>query len=265
MPEGSAGARAEQLAALRLAGREILTAPDMADLLDEAAEESLDEWQAANLREMRRARLRSAAVPPRLVEARTRANTACEMAWRTARPASDYAAVLPLLEEVVRLTVEAGEALSAALGCPALRCFARRFRARRPVRGHRSGVRRSGRLSAGLCRRRHRAAGRPAGPATRRPVPGRPPGGARPPFHGGAGFRLRPGPARCQPPSLHRRRAGRYPHHHPLRRSGFPDRALRRPARDRPRAIRGRPAPAMAASAGRPRPRHDACTRASPC
>ncbi len=118
MPEGSAGARAEQLAALRLAGREILTAPDMADLLDEAAEEPLDEWQAANLREMRRARLRSAAVPPRLVEARTRANTACEMAWRTARPASDYAAVLPLLEEVAALTVEAGQALSAALGVP---------------------------------------------------------------------------------------------------------------------------------------------------
>ena len=118
MPDGSAGARAEQMAALRLAGREILTAPDMADLLDEAAEEPLDGWQAADLREMRREWVRSAAVPPRLVEARTRANTACEMAWRTARPASDYAAVLPLLEEVVRLTVEAGQALSAALDVP---------------------------------------------------------------------------------------------------------------------------------------------------
>ncbi len=118
MPEGSAGARAEQLAALRLAGREILAAPGMADLLDEAAEEPLDGWQAANLREMRRARMRSAAVPPRLVKARTRANAACEMAWRTARPASDYAAVLPLLEEVAALAVEAGQALSAALDVP---------------------------------------------------------------------------------------------------------------------------------------------------
>ena len=118
MPEGSAGARAEQLSALQLAGREILTAGDMADLLDEADEERLDGWQAANLREMRRAWVRSAAVPPRLVEARTRANTACEMAWRTARPASDYAAVLPLLEEVAKLTVEAGQALAEALGVP---------------------------------------------------------------------------------------------------------------------------------------------------
>ena len=118
MPDGSAEARAEQMAALRLAGREILAAADMADLLEEAGEEPLDDWQAANLREMRRARMRAAAVPPNLIEARTRANTACEMAWRSARPASDFAGVLPLLEEVVRLTVEAGQALSAALDAP---------------------------------------------------------------------------------------------------------------------------------------------------
>ena len=118
MPEGSAGARAEQMAALKLVRQEILTAADMADLLDAAAEEPLDGWQAANLREMTRARLRAAAIPPGLVEARTRANTACEMAWRSARPASDYAAVQPFLAEVVRLTVEAGQALSAALDLP---------------------------------------------------------------------------------------------------------------------------------------------------
>ena len=118
MPDGSAGARAEQMAALGLVGREILTAPDMADLLDAAGEEPLGDWQAANVREMRRAWVRAAAVPPRLIEARTRANAACEMAWRTARPDSDYPAVLPLLEEVVRLTVETGRALSAALNVP---------------------------------------------------------------------------------------------------------------------------------------------------
>ena len=118
MPEGSADARAEQMAALGLVGREILTADDMADLLDEAAEEPLDGWQAANLREMRRGWMRSAAIPPRLVEARTRAHTVCEMAWRSARPKSDYASVLPLLEEVAALTVEAGQALAAALDVP---------------------------------------------------------------------------------------------------------------------------------------------------
>ena len=118
MPEGSADARAEQMAALGLVGREILTADDMADLLDEAAEEPLDGWQAANLREMRRGWMRSAAIPPRLVEARTRAHTVCEMAWRSARPKPDYASVLPLLEEVAALTVEAGQALAAALDVP---------------------------------------------------------------------------------------------------------------------------------------------------
>ena len=118
MPEGSADARAEQMAALGLAAREILAAGDMADLLDAAAEEPLDDWQCANLREMRREWVRSAAIPPRLVEARTRAHTVCEMAWRSARPASDYASVLPLLEEVATLTVEAGQAMAAALDVP---------------------------------------------------------------------------------------------------------------------------------------------------
>ena len=118
MPEGSAAARAEQMAALGLVGREILTAADMADLLDAAGEEPLDDWQTANLREMRRDWVRAAAIPPRLIEARARANAACEMAWRTARPASDYPAVLPLLEDVVRLTVEAGQAWSAAQDLP---------------------------------------------------------------------------------------------------------------------------------------------------
>lgn len=118
MPDGSADARAEQMAALKLTRREILAAADMADLFDMAAEEPLGGWQAANLHEMRREWVRSAAIPPRLVEARTRANTACEMAWRSARPASDFASVLPLLEEVAHLTIEAGEAWSAALDVP---------------------------------------------------------------------------------------------------------------------------------------------------
>ena len=118
MPEGSAGARAEQIAALRLASREILTGADMADLLDAAGQESLDGWQAANLREMRRNWVRKTAIPPDLIEARTRANSACEMAWRAARPESDFASALPLLEEVLRLTVEAGQAWSAVLDMP---------------------------------------------------------------------------------------------------------------------------------------------------
>ena len=116
MPEGSAESRAEIAAALQLVTHETLTAPEVGDLLDRAAEDELDRWQAANLREMRRRWVHKTAVEPRLVEAMARAESAAEMAWRSARPASDFRAVLPLAEELLRLTVEAGEAKAAALG-----------------------------------------------------------------------------------------------------------------------------------------------------
>ncbi|MCY4190967.1 MAG: carboxypeptidase M32, partial [Rhodospirillaceae bacterium] len=115
MPEGSAESRAEQIAALSLVGQEIVTAADMPDLLEMAQEEVLDAWQEANLREMRRQWVRQTALPSALIAARARADSACEIAWRSARSASDYAAVLPLLKEVVRLTREAGHAQAAVL------------------------------------------------------------------------------------------------------------------------------------------------------
>ena len=39
------------------------------------------------------------------------------MAWREARPANDFAAVRPLLEEVLELTRRQAEARAPALGC----------------------------------------------------------------------------------------------------------------------------------------------------
>ncbi len=65
---------------------------------------------------MRHARARAAAVPPDLVEALARACSACEQSWREARRASDFAAVLPLFAEVVRLAREQASCLAAALG-----------------------------------------------------------------------------------------------------------------------------------------------------
>ena len=77
MPEGGGAARAEQLATMRILRHEMITRPDMEDLLDSAAVGALpDEWQAANLREMRRDWVHAAAVPARLVEALSRACSA---------------------------------------------------------------------------------------------------------------------------------------------------------------------------------------------
>ena len=119
MPQGGAPARAEQLAALNLARQELLADPAVADLLDEAeaAAAELDDWQAANLAGMRRAWRHANAVPPALLEALTRAGSACEMVWRAARPADDFARLRPYLEKVVALVREAAAARAAAFGC----------------------------------------------------------------------------------------------------------------------------------------------------
>jgi carboxypeptidase Taq len=108
MPTGGATARAEQLAALRGVAHQHLTTPEIGDLLAEAEGESrtLDQWQCANLREMRRRRLHAAALSGTLVEAESRACSECEAVWRNARMQNDFAAVLPFLERVLRLERE---------------------------------------------------------------------------------------------------------------------------------------------------------------
>ena len=118
MPEGGGAARGDQLAALAGLAHELLTAPELASDLDEAeaAGSEPDSWRAANLRLMRRAVRRAAAVPGALVEAAARTNSACEKIWRQARAQADFAAVLPAFTEVVRLAREQASGLGAALG-----------------------------------------------------------------------------------------------------------------------------------------------------
>ena len=118
MPAGGAAARTEQLAALDVVCHEMLTEPALAELLDAAEGDSgaLDRWQAANLQEMRREWAHANALDGRLVEALSRACKRCEMAWREARPAGDFKAVLPALEEQLALIREAAAAKAEALG-----------------------------------------------------------------------------------------------------------------------------------------------------
>jgi carboxypeptidase Taq len=118
MPPGGAGAHAEQVATLRVVMHDQLTAPEIGDLLAAAEDEAtqIGPWQRANLREMRRRWRHAAAVPGDLVTAHSHAASACETVWRVARPADDFAAVLPMLGEVLRLTREVAAAKAAGLG-----------------------------------------------------------------------------------------------------------------------------------------------------
>ncbi|MBM3502838.1 MAG: carboxypeptidase M32 [Alphaproteobacteria bacterium] len=120
MPPGGADARTEQLAVLSGLSHELIVEPAIGDLLDrvEADRDRLGPWQAANLREMRRLWRHANALSQDLVEALARAASTCELNWRQARAADDFASVLPSLENLIGLVREKAQAKATALDVP---------------------------------------------------------------------------------------------------------------------------------------------------
>ena len=116
MPSGGGKVRADALAALAGTVHSLEAAPDIAELAEEALEQEADLWRCANLRQMLRVSKRARALPEDLVTALTRASAASEQAWRAARGANDFEAVVPGLEEVLGLTRERACALAEAAG-----------------------------------------------------------------------------------------------------------------------------------------------------
>ncbi len=116
MPPKSNEARSLALAEMGGLLHELATDPQLAGLLDAAEVEPLGEEERANLREMRRAWREANALPQILVEAKSLANSRCEHAWRSQRPANDWPGHLEQLREVVRLAREEAALLSEGAG-----------------------------------------------------------------------------------------------------------------------------------------------------
>lgn len=118
MPAGSVEARGRHLAELEALAHDLTVAPEVADWIAdaEAGEAGLDDWQRANLREIARIVRVDRAVPTALTARRADLAARTEMVWRQARPADDFARLVPLLEETVALAREEGEARAAVLG-----------------------------------------------------------------------------------------------------------------------------------------------------
>src|SRR5262249_43628154 len=90
--------------------------PRQVEWMRAAEGEPLDEVERANLREIHRDWREANALPESLVEAMTIAGARCEHAWRSQRPANDWAGFLENWREVVRLTREMAQLLSDDLG-----------------------------------------------------------------------------------------------------------------------------------------------------
>ena len=115
LPSGSGEVRGEQLAALAEVAHEKLTDPKLADWFADAANEKLDGWRAANLREMKHRYAHATAVPQSLVSALTKLRITSEHQWRAAKASSDYAGFLPVFREIIKLSREVADAKAAAL------------------------------------------------------------------------------------------------------------------------------------------------------
>jgi carboxypeptidase Taq len=118
MPRGSADVRGEQLAALDTECHALLTSPRVSRLIEraQANQSQLEDWQLANLREMRRARDHAIATPLSLVSRLAKATARAEVRWIEAKEQANFSLFAPHLEEVVALARDRAQVLSQALG-----------------------------------------------------------------------------------------------------------------------------------------------------
>ena len=112
MPRGAAGQRAEESGALQAVIHARRTDPRIGDWLEAAAELTLDEAGAAQLRHIRREHTRLGRVPADLAVALARLTSKAQGVWAEARAENDFAAFAPVLEEVLSLKRQEGAALA---------------------------------------------------------------------------------------------------------------------------------------------------------
>src|SRR5512138_338029 len=117
MPRGSSDVRGEQLAALETESHSLLTSPRISRLLEraEANAQGLDEWQIANLREIRREREHAIATPQNLVSRLAKVTARAEVKWLEAKEKQDFAVYAPHLEEVANLMRDKARLLGKAM------------------------------------------------------------------------------------------------------------------------------------------------------
>jgi len=116
MPPQGNEARGAALAELQVLLHQTITHPSLAEHLQAATHEPLDQAQQASLREMRRDWQVSNLLPERLVQAQTLAASHCEHAWRTQRKQNDWPGFLGNFREVVMLARQQAQILSQANG-----------------------------------------------------------------------------------------------------------------------------------------------------
>jgi carboxypeptidase Taq len=116
MAVGGGEKRAEAMAALSGMYHRQATAPEIGDWIHAAERETLNEDQAAALREFRRHHTNLTCLPADFVERQTAARLRCEQLWRDLRAKGDWTSFQPALEGVVALAREEAAMRAEVLG-----------------------------------------------------------------------------------------------------------------------------------------------------
>ena len=116
MPPKGNEARAAALSELAALLHRLRTDPRLADQIERAEQEPLNEMQRANLREIRRDWRRANALPESLVQRRQMASSRCEHAWRSQRPANDWAGFMENFRPVLAVAREEAALLAEQSG-----------------------------------------------------------------------------------------------------------------------------------------------------
>ncbi|MEQ9693913.1 carboxypeptidase M32 [Shimia sp. SDUM112013] len=112
MPRGAAPQRAEEMAAMESVLHARRTDPRIGEWLAQIDDATLDAVGQAQMRLIRKSYARSLKVPADLAAEIARVTSRAQGQWATARAAEDVAAFLPVLDEVVRLKRQEGQALA---------------------------------------------------------------------------------------------------------------------------------------------------------
>lgn len=116
MAAGGGEKRAEAMSLLAGMYHSRATAPAIADWIEAATQEALNENQAAALFEFRRQYTNLICLPVEFVEHQTGARMRCEQLWRDMRAKNDWSGFLPALEGVLALVREEAAMRADVLG-----------------------------------------------------------------------------------------------------------------------------------------------------
>ena len=113
MPSGSSAQRGEEMAALEGVLHARRSDPRVGDWLAACEGEAVDRVSQAQLRQIKTAYERAVKVPGDLAQAIASITSIAQGKWVAARAADDFSAFAPVLQEVLALKIEEGQALAA--------------------------------------------------------------------------------------------------------------------------------------------------------